>query len=1349
MKRISTNKSTTRKSDARPSSPLDLSTVKTTNDAVPRTRERIFGLTEAPTYHPTTEEFKDPLGYIRLIQPEAEQYGIIKIVPPKNYKPDFCLNTEIFRFRTRIQKLNSMEGETRTNLNYLEQLQKFHKLHGRPIQRIPHLDKRPIDLYKLKKEVAQKGGYQKVCDEKRWAEIGRELDYTRRQCTSMSNALKSAYSRVILPYELWLAKYKNRSTPVPVDTHDDDDDDHASEDSSQLCEICHTDDNAHQLLLCDDCDRAYHMSCLSPPLTSVPPAEWYCIKCLTAAGGDYGFEDGDEYSLSDFQTFCDNFKKKWFSKKQPVEQSQLVTEEDCEDEFWRLVDDPHETCQVEYGADLHSTQHGSGFASVERGPDGVKGDDPWNLNMIPILPDSLFTHIKTDISGMMVPWLYIGMCFSAFCWHNEDHFTYSINYMHWGETKTWYGVPGEDTAKFEDTMKKAVPELFEQQPNLLFQLVTMLSPGRLLKEKVRVYAVDQRPGEFVVTFPKAYHSGFNHGFNFCEAVNFAPVDWVHLGLECVKRYKEYRRQPCFSHDELLVNVLKMDLTKKNAKWLKDALQDMQERETTERKQCKKKHPQIKQLGWYDNDDSNEQLQCLFCHCYTYLSHVTCSCTKRVACLNHIDELCECSDNKKNVRIRFSDEQLGQLVEVAFKVARTTSDWESKTRQIFSGGTLPSIQHLQQLLKEADNIGVPFEETRQVRNFLAQVQQWEHQASAFLEPIDGLNQQITFDLKVNYNGDRYRQLTSLLKESKTIAFESPTINRLENLKNEIDEFKQQARSLVSKEDIATSEIEHMLHRGTSLKTDVEEMGLLVITLRQRYWMDVLEPRAMQLPLDHSAILDLKKEADECNIPTSNAKYQAMENKLRLGEGWVKHARRLLPGGVGNRDATLEDLDEILNVDQDVPTLRSVYQELQEFRKKISHWMLQFTRTMMQCKQQQLLHRPTAEDVHILQQEMQQFPSAMVQQESATLNHELKRLDDWTMKIKRLLTYRISPPKTFDTILHDMYTNIEHILEMHQESKKPPSHNRYSKKATRPYCVCREPESGFMINCDVCQDWYHGSCVKVSRRQLNPNSSYVCPVCDPSFDFAHFSRRPKFEEICEMMDEAKDLLLVPQVYPKLQEIVLMMTSYRDELYSFCRSKTILGVDDIYTIKQYLRELYGLSIALEDETEFLCKKVRELSNHDRQLQKQNHQQYYQSSNHIHPPTPMDVNIEHQNNNIYPVNSSQHSITTSSSLSQNSFDNTSTSSHMPRPTIKLTLNPPLSPSSTSSLSHYQDDHRNQSYSTTTDLLDKKRKYVPAGENANRRRPRRNSNGFTHLQDGNSSTPTVTPEIRFKSYHY
>lgn len=83
--------------------------------------------------------------------------------------------------------------------------------------------------------------------------------------------------------------------------------------------------------------------------------------------------------------------------------------------------------------------------------------------------------------------------------------------VYWGETKTWYGIPGADAEKFETAIKAEAPELFEQQPSLLYQLVTMMNPGRLAEQDIKVLACDQRPNEFVITFPKAYHCGFNHG----------------------------------------------------------------------------------------------------------------------------------------------------------------------------------------------------------------------------------------------------------------------------------------------------------------------------------------------------------------------------------------------------------------------------------------------------------------------------------------------------------------------------------------------------------------------------------------------------------------------------------------------------------------------------------------------------------------------------------------------------------------------------------------------------------------------------------------------------------------------
>jgi JmjC domain, hydroxylase len=83
--------------------------------------------------------------------------------------------------------------------------------------------------------------------------------------------------------------------------------------------------------------------------------------------------------------------------------------------------------------------------------------------------------------------------------------------VHWGETKTWYGIPGDDAEKFEAAIKREAPDLFESQPDLLFQLVTLMNPARVREAGVRVYACNQRAGEFVITFPKAYHAGFNHG----------------------------------------------------------------------------------------------------------------------------------------------------------------------------------------------------------------------------------------------------------------------------------------------------------------------------------------------------------------------------------------------------------------------------------------------------------------------------------------------------------------------------------------------------------------------------------------------------------------------------------------------------------------------------------------------------------------------------------------------------------------------------------------------------------------------------------------------------------------------
>ena len=46
----------------------------------------------------------------------------------------------------------------------------------------------------------------------------------------------------------------------------------------------------------------------------------------------------------------------------------------------------------------------------------------------------------------------------------------------------------------------------------------------------------------------------------------------------------------------------------------------------------------------------------------------------------------------------------------------------------------------------------------------------------------------------------------------------------------------------------------------------------------------------------------------------------------------------------------------------------------------------------------------------------------------------------------------------------------------------------------YCYCkRSLGEAFMLGCDYCDDWFHGSCVDITEEDAQFLSSYKCPLC----------------------------------------------------------------------------------------------------------------------------------------------------------------------------------------------------------------------------------------------------------------
>ncbi|KAF6148542.1 hypothetical protein GIB67_042501 [Kingdonia uniflora] len=221
-----------------------------------------------------------------------------------------------------------------------------------------------------------------------------------------------------------------------------------------------------------------------------------------------------------------------------------------EKEFWHEI-----ACgksgTVEYACDID----GSAFSSSA---DDQLGKSKWNLKTLSRLPKSVLRLLGAAIPGVTDPMLYIGMLFSMFAWHVEDHYLYSINYHHCGASKTWYGIPGAAAIDFERVVREHVYTrniLSSKEEDAAFDVLlgktTMFPPCILLDHKVPVYKAVQNPGEFVITFPRAYHAGFSHGFNCGEAVNFAIGDWFPLGAVARRRYALLNRVPLLPHEELL------------------------------------------------------------------------------------------------------------------------------------------------------------------------------------------------------------------------------------------------------------------------------------------------------------------------------------------------------------------------------------------------------------------------------------------------------------------------------------------------------------------------------------------------------------------------------------------------------------------------------------------------------------------------------------------------------------------------------------------------------------------------------------------------------------------------------
>uniref|UniRef100_A0A8C6PKA4 [histone H3]-trimethyl-L-lysine(9) demethylase n=1 Tax=Nothobranchius furzeri TaxID=105023 RepID=A0A8C6PKA4_NOTFU len=155
--------------------------------------------------------------------------------------------------------------------------------------------------------------------------------------------------------------------------------------------------------------------------------------------------------------------------------------------------------------------------------------DSWNIGHLNSILDVIEEDCGVSIQGVNTPYLYFGMWKTTFSWHTEDMDLYSINYLHFGEPKSWYAIPPEHGKRLERLATGFFPNSFKGCEAFLRHKMTLISPFILKKYGIPFDKITQEAGEFMITFPYGYHAGFNHGFNCAESTNFATVRWIDYG----------------------------------------------------------------------------------------------------------------------------------------------------------------------------------------------------------------------------------------------------------------------------------------------------------------------------------------------------------------------------------------------------------------------------------------------------------------------------------------------------------------------------------------------------------------------------------------------------------------------------------------------------------------------------------------------------------------------------------------------------------------------------------------------------------------------------------------------------
>ncbi|CAG5986473.1 unnamed protein product [Menidia menidia] len=499
---------------------------------------------------------------------------------------------------------------------------------------------------------------------------------------------------------------------------------------------------------------------------------------------------------------------------------------------------------------------------------------------------------------------------------------------------------------------------------------------------------------------------------------------------------------------------------------------------------------------------DDERQCYKCKTTCFLSALTCSCSPdRLVCLHHTKDLCDCPLGHKCLRYRYDLEELPSMLYGVKTRAQSYDTWAKRVTEALAADqkNKKDLIELKVLLEDAEDRKYP--ENALFRRLREMVKEAET-CSSVAQLLLSRKQRHSSRLRSESSRSRSKLTVDELKAFVEQLFKLPCVisqaRQVKELLENVEDFHERAQVALSDEMPDSSKLQALLDLGSGLdphRVTLELMKRLidsgvglaphhavekamaelqeVLTVSER-WEDKARAclQASMVTLE-SIVLEAR------NIPAYLPNILALREALQKAKEWTSKVEAIQ---VGSSYAYLEQLESLLARGRSIPVrLDPLAQvESQSKRKRVKE---------------------------LMEKERGGFdPEAL-----SDLEESLEEVRDPSTVVA---AFKAKEQKEVEAI---------HSLRAANLAKMAMADRIEEVK----FCLCRKTASGFMLQCELCKDWFHGACVPLPKtgtqkkagagwQSNSKEAKFLCPLCQRS-------RRPRLETILSLLVSLQKLPL----------------------------------------------------------------------------------------------------------------------------------------------------------------------------------------------------------------------------------